>query len=76
MLYNVLGYHVEIHKLKPQAKDVFEHERNGHIQIDTAHERSLIRAFALHCSVKSQQAHDVNITSPQRLCNVMTLHRR
>ena len=25
---------------------------------------------------QSQQAHDVNITSPQRRCNVMTLHRR
>ena len=24
----------------------------------------------------SRQAHDVNITSPQRRCNVMTLHRR
>ena len=24
----------------------------------------------------SQQAHDVNTTSPQRRCNVMTLHRR
>ena len=24
----------------------------------------------------TQQAHDVNITSPQRRCNVMTLHRR
>ena len=25
---------------------------------------------------KTQQAHDVNTTSPQRRCNVMTLHRR
>ena len=25
---------------------------------------------------KTRQAHDVNITSPQRRCNVMTLHRR
>ena len=24
----------------------------------------------------SRQAHDVNITSPQRRCNVITLHRR
>ena len=24
----------------------------------------------------TQRAHDVNITSPQRRCNVMTLHRR
>ena len=24
----------------------------------------------------SRQAHDVNTTSPQRRCNVMTLHRR
>ena len=26
--------------------------------------------------VSSQRAHDVNTTSPQRRCNVMTLHRR
>ena len=26
--------------------------------------------------VETQQAHDVNTTSPQRRCNVMTLHRR
>ena len=26
--------------------------------------------------IKTQRAHDVNITSPQRRCNVMTLHRR
>ena len=26
--------------------------------------------------VHTQRAHDVNITSPQRRCNVMTLHRR
>ena len=25
---------------------------------------------------RTQRAHDVNITSPQRRCNVMTLHRR
>ena len=24
----------------------------------------------------TQRTHDVNITSPQRRCNVMTLHRR
>ena len=28
------------------------------------------------CKACSQRAHDVNITSPQRRCNVMTLHRR
>ena len=27
-------------------------------------------------NVDARQAHDVNITSPQRRCNVMTLHRR
>ena len=26
--------------------------------------------------VSSRQVHDINITSPQRRCNVMTLHRR
>ena len=26
--------------------------------------------------IRSRQAHDVNTTSPQRRCNVMTLHRR
>ena len=26
--------------------------------------------------IYSRQAHDVNLTSPQRRCNVMTLHRR
>ena len=28
------------------------------------------------CWVASQRAHDVNTMSPQRRCNVMTLHRR
>ena len=28
------------------------------------------------CRTITQRAHDVNITSPQRRCNVMTLHRR
>ena len=35
--------------------------------------------LGLHCSQRSttsQRTHDVNITSPQRRCNVMTLHRR
>ena len=32
--------------------------------------KDLIRLY------ESRQAHDVNITSPQRRCNVMTLHRR
>ena len=35
------------------------------------------RIFGIHIfSHSSQRAHDVNITSPQRRCNVMTLHRR
>ena len=29
-----------------------------------------------HTCPRSQRAHDVNITSPERRCNVMTLHRR
>ena len=32
--------------------------------------------FILEYFVSAQRAHDVNTTSPQRRCNVMTLHRR
>ena len=33
--------------------------------------------YQVLCSLtRTQRANDVNITSPQRRCNVMTLHRR
>ena len=37
---------------------------------------SVTMIFTDKNDVKSQRAHDVNTTSPQRRCNVMTLHQR
>ena len=59
-----------MHSLPPEGFSTF-----SHINLNSFAARFSL-TLGLVLLLGTRQAHDVNTTSPQRRCNVMTLHRR